>query len=1345
MAWQQQLAEETQMKPAMVPVPLHEKLLEDQARFFQERLAELEKRFSTSQPPPPKQSVGELTAELTEVRALQEQAEARHAAAERGRRNWWGGLLTHKSAQKVGKEVTEHLEAKVRVPDLQWDDKLRNIVGEIDCKDNDLKPVHIDEIVQALVGMKSRSSLGPDLIGVDLLRKLCEVAPDEPCHLYTEVLRSGVIPDDWGASFLALLPKVRSPASPGDLRPIAMSSAAFKVMSRVVMNRSFHQLRQPSPWSTSGRGRSCADLVGCIGRVRDMTRDWRLGMVITKLDITGAFDCLDRLAVAQYVRRHMRGCSMPHEERFLLQLLAENDIYGSAPGGATVAVRANRGIRRGSPESAELFGMIVSEVITDLKMSGAWKSMGGELGDMPADVGSYQDDIVLWGDNCSIMSKNISLLARRLREIGLHLAKNKTKVIASKYYKGTRSLIVDGEKVQIQPPGTALRIVGVDFDLDAPPGQQAKELMGRGPHNRTPGVLTPGLGRRTMATTTRMPRRIMEDKLHIQATLVLDSGMIPTDGNSSNGGMLLARGYKQGGLLDIGTAMHGIPLPGRRLHPRVPLRGGVKEVDRGGLFLRQEPMMALSVNSHSPPGMILVPMILANEMNVILAMYDVMEVNNVTADGYAPRRRDDYEERFHRGGAGDVRVGRKEARARAWKEGTFRPASFWQGMATGSRQAGDGMNFAEVLNRHLVPRDHDYEYGVDWQGDGPPVLPRWAVPGMWSSPPTSTTSTTSPCRCPRSMEEPTGTSSSTSSLGPPAHDVGVDTEAATVENEDAVNLMQQPPPGGGADPGPHSNGGGTGVPARRSFHLSEEEIQGFLEAGWPQAVVDNVVEFCNYLEDVATEYGMEAVAWGGGAWIDSLTVANATVELVQETIFRRLRGVPEARPTANATRGRLMVGWAGFQRVVSDFHQSLIAEGLREHWLPSRIDGDGRRLEDPPFVRGTRGDHDLWAQVRARELARALVEQGRRDGMARRAGGGGVTSSDGAASSGDTVPQHFGHHAGRVPAAGGDTMDGGADEDEEQDGADSDDDGVLMQVNLEEEERLHRHNVPNEARRHLRTLLLSLEHIQQRGEGGQPYFPIVREPPAGALRSSSYNFRNWGVRHKLGVELAKKWGVPPMVVRPWRPFFVLRGGLASMEQLVQVARLGWLHLYLDAELVLYVAVLHLLLNVVMGWSVKLGSLLYYLLSNVEMGWSVTLGGLPYYLHEILYVVFLLTLLGVCLLVPILMLRQLRRCFFLGVLQMLGVLRMFVGSHMLLLYLLLMNMEFLLNLVLLLVVVIIQLPLGVNVLLLHVVVLHLSMNQLLLLWQSNSGAFWPSRSQRLAPTSADCSRLSTRLK
>ncbi|CAE7868918.1 unnamed protein product, partial [Symbiodinium sp. KB8] len=1225
-----------------------------------------------------------------------------------------GGGKIDKFLEDVGGEITEHLQTKVHVPGLQWDAKLRSVVQGISCKDCDFQPVRIEEIASALAGMKSRSSLGPDLIGVDLLRKLVDVAPDELCALYSEVLATGEIPDDWGVSFLALLPKVRCPTCPGELRPIAMSSAAFKVMSRVVINRSFRHLRQPCPWSTSGSGRSCADLVGCIGRVRDMTREWRLGMVIIKLDIRGAFDCLDRMAVVRYVQRHLQGCQMPFEERFLLKLLAENQLIGSAPGGAKVAIRANRGIRQGSPESAELFGMIVSEIITDLKTNGMWKMPAGELSDMPADIGSYQDDIVLWGDNVGIMSKNIKALADRLRGVGLQLATNKTKIIASKYYKGTRTVMIDGEKVDIQPLGTSLRVVGVDFDLDATPGQQAKELMRRvwaAFHENKKVLCGPGSFHQKFHLVQMLLEGVWawiagavhwdDDDLQAMNGLQLrvlrlcfgwkrlrDEDWVAYNSRSIRGVRLwlsnagLERwsskilrlqhqwnsqpqnwgpetwsgpanyyndnyhedsvnhgdqaahtgnlgagqwddsyswqqqqwwdapsswvqtgwtaGYWDGYAWNtpswttpVSSSTSSWTAPSSSSSTRRDDRNGhasssspswtvpsssrssTRWDDSSG-YGRHAPSMAANVDSEqdSPPPW-------DDPRAQDSHRRDEREPRDARRDRgdrrdrgwlrpdeerpvgfyrlgvFVPRRRNDYEERFHRGGAGDVRLGRKEARARAWREGTFRPASFWQGMATGSQPSGDGMNFAEALNRHLIPRDHDYEYGVDWQGDGPPVLPHWAIPGMWTSSSvpsstsstspsstsstspslsSSTTSTTCPCNC--QPAEPLGTVDSTSGGGSP------EAETNTDENEETVNLMQQPPPGCGTGPGANNNVDGAG-PARLSFHLSEEEIRGFLEAVWPQAVIDNVVEFCNYLEDVAVQYGMEAVAWSGSAWIDSLTVANATVELVQETLFRRLRGVQEARPTVNATRGRLMVGWAGFQRVVSDFHQGLVAEGLREHWLPSRIDADGRRVEDPPFVRGTRGDHDLWAQVRARELARALVEQGRRDGLLRRTGGDGATSSLGGASSSDMV-QHQGLRDERGPTTTGGTMDGGAveeggivdggaDDTEEQDGEDDIDEGGLMQVSLEEEERLHRHNVQNEARRHLRTLLLSLEHIQQRGEGpeyrwgvqvllraygmaeevvgvfreilqrrvsgGQPYFPIVREPPIGALRS----------------------------------------------------------------------------------------------------------------------------------------------------------------------------------------------------------------------------------------------------
>ena len=117
--------------------------------------------------------------------------------------------------------------------------------------------------------------------------------------------------------------------------------------------------------------------------------------------------------------------------------------------------------------------------MTRLKTSGRWKSPVGALSDIPADVGCYQDDIFLWGDNTAHLSHNVGLLAEALGAIGLQLAQEKTSVVCSKYYKGVRFIDIAGCRVEFQPPGSSMRVLGLDFDLDAPAHQQAKEIMGR--------------------------------------------------------------------------------------------------------------------------------------------------------------------------------------------------------------------------------------------------------------------------------------------------------------------------------------------------------------------------------------------------------------------------------------------------------------------------------------------------------------------------------------------------------------------------------------------------------------------------------------------------------------------------------------------------------------------------------------------------------------------------------------------------------------------------------------------------------------------------------------------------
>ena len=101
----------------------------------------------------------------------------------------------------------------------------------------------------------------------------------------------------------------------------------------------------------------------------------------------------------------------------------------------------------------------------------------------------------------------------------------------------------------------------------------------------------------------------------------------------------------------------------------------------------------------------------------------------------------------------------------------------------------------------------------------------------------------------------------------------------------------------------------------------------------------------------------------------------------------------------------------------------------------------------------------------------------------------------------------------------------------------TDDAGAFMQLTVDEEARLHSNNVQDEARRHLRSLLLALSRMQDRGEGPEyrwgvrlvveswdaalqavqvvrdalarrttnmgalPFYPATREPAAGPLRS----------------------------------------------------------------------------------------------------------------------------------------------------------------------------------------------------------------------------------------------------
>ena len=627
------------------------------------------------------------------------------------------------------------------------------------------------------------------------------------------------------------------------------------------------------------------------------------------------------------------------------------------------------------------------------------------------------------------------------------------------------------------------------------------------------------------------------------------------------------------------------------------------------------------------------------------------------------RQRNDEEQRFHTGGQGQQRQGRRQERMRQWREGTFVPAWRRDMEATGARleahvargDLGRG-DFAavrdaearadEALRRAAGPattvaadavsEDHtscslSTASSWDWEdrGDAAPdattdgaedaleaSLPsrvthgsvsrdRHGVPaeaaaahsGLTGGPRGDLLQTgasplvdqeQSPGNAPRQSDGPVpalaSPSSSRSDLGASPvgggdasrHDPSLQ-KASLSETEgspataapapprwtlqqwndweawedgereqdasDQVNLMQLPDhgpdttpegPAGGADTTPQGPAGGDahragdepsaassstsaeahlGVAPARSLTLSVAEQQALLDAGWPMHGVVNLRDFCDFLDWAHGEFGSGAVAWAMDAWGDALVMANATVELAQEYLWERLRDAPVQRPLEEGVRGRLTIGFAGLQRQLDDMHMAMVQEGLRRQWIPPNRDPDGRQLPEPPFIRG---DHGAWAMSHARSLARTLVSQAQARGVVQR--------------------QEALEGRGSAPARrlDGTREEGSGDEAMENETEDA---GAFMQLTVDEEARLHNNNVQDEARRHLRSLLLALSRMQDRGEGPEyrwgvrlvveswdaalqavqvvrdalarrttnmgalPYYPATREPAVGPLRS----------------------------------------------------------------------------------------------------------------------------------------------------------------------------------------------------------------------------------------------------
>eukprot|EP00439_Symbiodinium_sp_Y106_P024771 s2322_g3.t1 len=168
-----------------------------------------------------------------------------------------------------------------------------------------------------------------------------------------------------------------------------------------------------------------------------------------------------------------------HELKFLLAQLFTYKLIGQVPGGHTIVIEPNVGIKQGAPESAEVFGLVMNDILTSLTEQRAWGELGRAFADLDIDLVFYQDDIFIVESQLARLGRKVKVLERRLKRSGLMLATEKTKIVASEFYQGPRKIKVGETLFEIAPHHESIKVLGLSFSLQQAPSQQARELLGR--------------------------------------------------------------------------------------------------------------------------------------------------------------------------------------------------------------------------------------------------------------------------------------------------------------------------------------------------------------------------------------------------------------------------------------------------------------------------------------------------------------------------------------------------------------------------------------------------------------------------------------------------------------------------------------------------------------------------------------------------------------------------------------------------------------------------------------------------------------------------------------------------
>ncbi|XP_021985761.1 uncharacterized protein LOC110881945 [Helianthus annuus] len=268
----------------------------------------------------------------------------------------------------VGKALVTHYESffgqRGIINCLPTSDLFRHKIDE-NIAHHMVRAFSNEDIKAAMFSIGSLKAPGPDGYSSDFFKHTWHIIGDDICGAVQEFFQSGKILKEINHTFLALIPKVPTPDTVSDFRPIACCNVIYKCISKLITTRILEGLNGVVSLNQSAfiPGRCISDNILLTQELlHNYHRDYGPPRCAFKVDIQKAYDTVDWV----FLEAILKGFGFhPTMVEWIMVCVSSTSFSICVNGNVYGYFKGRRGLRQGDPMSPYLFTLVM-EILTSI-------------------------------------------------------------------------------------------------------------------------------------------------------------------------------------------------------------------------------------------------------------------------------------------------------------------------------------------------------------------------------------------------------------------------------------------------------------------------------------------------------------------------------------------------------------------------------------------------------------------------------------------------------------------------------------------------------------------------------------------------------------------------------------------------------------------------------------------------------------------------------------------------------------------------------------------------------------------------------------------------------------------